>query len=85
MAAKGMGWIDDETIKRNRERLSEISKKGDDVKVVVFGLFRTSACATAAAKASYIGLITGQIPSNIQIMLPGGKTPSFFVYDSSSL
>jgi len=42
----------------------------------------TGACATAAAKASYIGLLTGQIPSEVQITLPGGQTPSFFVKDT---
>lgn len=42
----------------------------------------TGACATAAAKASYIGLLTGQIPSKIKIMLPGGQTPVFDVKES---
>jgi cobalt-precorrin-5B (C1)-methyltransferase len=42
----------------------------------------TGACATAAAKASYIGLMSGQIPSEVEITLPGGQTPIFLVNDS---
>ena len=42
----------------------------------------TGACATAAAKASYIGLMSGQIPKKVQITLPGGQTPIFLVNDS---
>ena len=42
----------------------------------------TGACATAAAKASYIGLMSGQIPREVQITLPGGQTPIFLVNDS---
>ena len=37
----------------------------------------TGACATAAAKASYIGFLTGQAPNEVQITLPGGQTPIF--------
>ena len=61
---------------------NKVKKTDEDTRELRRG-WTTGACATAAAKASYIGLITGQIPSNIQITLPGGKTPSFFVYDSS--
>ncbi|MEE3000381.1 MAG: cobalt-precorrin-5B (C(1))-methyltransferase [Pseudomonadota bacterium] len=42
----------------------------------------TGACATAAAKASYIGLLTGQIPSKVKITLPGGQKPDFLVKES---
>ena len=35
----------------------------------------TGACATAAAKAAFIGLITKKIPSEIRIKLPGGQIP----------
>jgi len=42
----------------------------------------TGACATAAAKASYIGLLTGHIPGEVQIRLPGGQTPIFLVKES---
>ena len=41
----------------------------------------TGACATAAAKAAFIGLITKKIPSKIQINLPGGQTPIFTIID----
>ena len=42
----------------------------------------TGACATAAAKAAFIGLITQEIPSKIQINLPGGQIPIFTIADS---
>jgi len=42
----------------------------------------TGACATAAAKASYIGLLTGQIPSEVFITLPGGQKPLFKIEES---
>ncbi|MDC0196473.1 cobalt-precorrin-5B (C(1))-methyltransferase [Gammaproteobacteria bacterium] len=60
---------------------NKVKKTDEDTRELRRG-WTTGACATAAAKASYIGLITGQIPSNIQITLPGGKTPSFLVHDS---
>ena len=44
----------------------------------------TGACATAAAKASYIGFLTGQTPNEVQITLPGGQTPIFLVKESHS-
>jgi cobalt-precorrin-5B (C1)-methyltransferase len=37
----------------------------------------TGACATAAAKSAYIGLLSGSQPSSIQIDLPKGRTPVF--------
>ena len=42
----------------------------------------TGTCATAAAKAAYIGLLTGEIPSEIEIVLPGGQKPVFQVIDA---
>ena len=42
----------------------------------------TGACATAAAKAAFIGLITKKIPSEIRIKLPGGQIPIFKIIDS---
>tara|TARA_B100000315_G_scaffold220156_3_gene222595 strand:- start:1981 stop:3090 length:1110 start_codon:yes stop_codon:yes gene_type:complete len=42
----------------------------------------TGACATAAAKAAYIGLLSGKIPDEIEITLPGGQTPVFKIIDS---
>jgi cobalt-precorrin-5B (C1)-methyltransferase len=39
----------------------------------------TGACATAAAKAAFIGLTCGETPAMVEITLPGGQTPSFAV------
>ena len=37
----------------------------------------TGACATAAAKAAYVALLTGTFPDPIEIRLPRGERPSF--------
>jgi cobalt-precorrin-5B (C1)-methyltransferase len=37
----------------------------------------TGACATAAAKAAYLGWQTGDFPDPVEIMLPGGARPAF--------
>ncbi len=37
----------------------------------------TGACATAATKAAYAALTTGQFPDPVTITLPKGETPSF--------
>lgn len=37
----------------------------------------TGACATAAAKAAYAALLTGEFPDPIEIDLPGGNSASF--------
>lgn len=37
----------------------------------------TGACATAAAKAAYTALLTGDFPDPVTIRLPRGQTPSF--------
>ena len=37
----------------------------------------TGACATAAAKAAYIALLTGEFPDPVEITLPGGQQPAF--------
>jgi len=37
----------------------------------------TGACATAAAKAAFTALITGEFPDPVQITLPGGQQPLF--------
>lgn len=37
----------------------------------------TGACATAATKAAVIGLMTGEMPTQISITLPKGETPEF--------
>jgi len=42
----------------------------------------TGACATAAAKAAFVGLITGETPSVIEITLPRGQKPLFSIAKS---
>src|SRR3954464_12378819 len=37
----------------------------------------TGACATAAAKAAYVGWITGAFPDPVDIVLPNGVRPAF--------
>jgi len=37
----------------------------------------TGACATAAAKAAYLGWRTGEFPEPVEIVLPGGARPAF--------
>lgn len=37
----------------------------------------TGACATAAAKAAYLGWQTGEFPDPVEIVLPGGARPAF--------
>ena len=37
----------------------------------------TGACATAATKAAYTALVTGQFPDPVTIRLPRGETPAF--------
>jgi cobalt-precorrin-5B (C1)-methyltransferase len=37
----------------------------------------TGACATAATKAAYIGLVSGAIPDPVTIQLPKGEQPAF--------
>ncbi|RFB76290.1 cobalt-precorrin-5B (C(1))-methyltransferase [Methylovirgula sp. 4M-Z18] len=37
----------------------------------------TGACATAAARAAFEALITGDFPDPVSILLPGGERPSF--------
>jgi cobalt-precorrin-5B (C1)-methyltransferase len=37
----------------------------------------TGACATAAAKAAYAALLTGEFPDPVEISLPRGERPSF--------
>jgi cobalt-precorrin-5B (C1)-methyltransferase len=37
----------------------------------------TGACATAAAKAAYLGLLTGAFPDPVEVTLPGGQRPAF--------
>lgn len=37
----------------------------------------TGACATAAARAAYVALLTGVHPDPVTVQLPGGQRPSF--------
>ena len=37
----------------------------------------TGACATAATKAAYTALLTGEFPDPVRITLPKGQTPEF--------
>ena len=37
----------------------------------------TGACATAAAKAAYRALLTGDFPDPVEIALPRGQRPAF--------
>jgi cobalt-precorrin-5B (C1)-methyltransferase len=37
----------------------------------------TGACATAAAKAAYTALLTGEFPDPVEVMLPRGDRPAF--------
>jgi len=42
----------------------------------------TGACAAAATKAAYLGLLTGRFPDPITIVLPRGERPSFDLVES---
>jgi len=42
--------------------------------------FSTGACSAAAAKAATLGLITGEIPEQVETELPNGTVVSFSVY-----
>ncbi len=43
----------------------------------------TGACATAAAKAAAIGLMTGKVPAEVEITLPRGERPRFAVEEAA--
>jgi cobalt-precorrin-5B (C1)-methyltransferase len=43
----------------------------------------TGACATAAAKAAAVGLLTGVVPAEVEITLPRGERPRFAVEEGS--
>jgi cobalt-precorrin-5B (C1)-methyltransferase len=43
----------------------------------------TGACAAAATKAAYLGLLTGRFPDPVTIQLPGGQRPSFDLFETS--
>ncbi|HHI81824.1 MAG TPA: cobalt-precorrin-5B (C(1))-methyltransferase, partial [Rhizobiales bacterium] len=50
-----------------------IAKSADELKRG----WTTGACATAATKAALAALLTGRFPDPVEIVLPGGETPSF--------
>jgi cobalt-precorrin-5B (C1)-methyltransferase len=43
--------------------------------------FTTGACSAAAARAAAIGIVTGQVPEQIESLLPNGQRVSFTVTD----
>jgi cobalt-precorrin-5B (C1)-methyltransferase len=43
----------------------------------------TGACATAAAKAAWAALLTGQFPDPVEILLPRGQRPAFALAESA--
>ncbi len=43
--------------------------------------FTTGACSAAAARAAAIGLVTGQVPEQIESLLPNGQRVSFSVQE----
>lgn len=44
--------------------------------------FTTGTCASAAAKAATLGLLTGEVPTEVDVALPGGKRVQFPVSGS---
>src|ERR1700724_1053469 len=43
----------------------------------------TGACATAAAKAAYTALLTGEFPDPVEITLPRGQHPAFALAETA--
>lgn len=43
--------------------------------------FTTGACSAAAARAAIIGLVTGQVPEQVECLLPNGDLVTFAVLD----
>jgi len=58
------------------------NERGNDNRELRRG-WTTGSCATAAAKAAYLGSLTGEVPVEVTITLPGGQKPIFQVDDSS--
>ena len=52
----------------------------DDGKKLKYG-WTTGACATAATKAAFEALLTGDFASEVTITLPKGQTPTFTLVD----
>jgi len=53
--------------------------KHDEKKALLRSGWTTGACASAAARAAYMGFVTNSIPSKIEIRLPRGERPVFDV------
>ena len=45
--------------------------------------FTTGACSAAAARAATLGLVTGQVPGNIECLLPNGELVTFAVLNGA--
>jgi cobalt-precorrin-5B (C1)-methyltransferase len=45
--------------------------------------FTTGACAAAAARAAVLGFVDGQVPAEIESLLPNGSRVSFIIHDGS--
>lgn len=61
--------------------MSESEKKSKDSELRRG--WTTGACATAAAKAAYLAMISGENPNQVVISLPGGQQPGFDVESCS--
>lgn len=46
--------------------------------------FTTGACSAAAARAATLGLLTGEVPTDIETLLPNGQRVMFTVHDSAA-
>ncbi|MRW84471.1 cobalt-precorrin-5B (C(1))-methyltransferase [Pseudoduganella sp. FT26W] len=45
--------------------------------------FTTGACSAAAARAAVLGLVHGQVPAEIESLLPNGSRVNFLIHDGS--
>ncbi len=45
----------------------------------------TGACAAGAARAAYAGLLTGEFPDPVEVLLPGDRRPAFALTDAGLL
>jgi cobalt-precorrin-5B (C1)-methyltransferase len=62
------------------DRSTDEPELSDEVAARRHGLrtgFTTGTCASAAAKAAAIGLVTGAVPSRVEVALPRGRRVSF--------
>lgn len=76
--ARQLGWVDDGTMKRNKQRLEGIKAAGDDVKGLATDLLKTSACATAAG---WFQVYSGGIMiDTIATRLQAGATTNYAIW-----